>query len=570
MNLRKMTILILILAAALIPAAVSHAAMSTGTGAPEFWISPDGKLTPDAISYTRDRNGPYYLMLPASVDPGKMVIGVAGNTQLTINGRAVHNGDSAEILREGDLSVKAGMKTFTLHVMTGSPGIPVLYITTETGDLQKIESSKEYREPGKMVFVGPDGAVQYDGDLEHIKLRGNYSKRFPKKCYQIKLKTGTSLMGMGKAKKWILTSNYRDESLLRNQIMFDMAEAVGLPYTTAHCQAEVYINHQYRGLYLFSEKIEIEDDRVDIADLEKATAAVNTEPLSSYDAIGKQMSVRNNYKAFDIPNNPEDISGGYLLESEIYASRYQSENCAYTTSRGLVLVLKEPEYASLEQMTYITGIMQSFEDAINAENGCDPATGKHYTEIADEESMTLKYMVEELSENYDGNSSSLYFFKPADAVSEKIFLGPVWDYDSSFGTHAARWNAKFVLDPESLWIAETDREVGWFPALWRHKEFRQKVASLWNDRMKACVEVLLGTRSAGSVPGAENLKSIDEYAAEIEASAAMDAARWPKSAKVTVTEAYTGYTFEGSVKFLKEYLQKRAAFLDETWNAAAK
>lgn len=565
---RKMISRVL-LAAALFLALLLTGLAAAETKGPDFWISPDGSLTPDAITYTKAENGKYYLMLPDCLDTEKLCFGVAEGTKVSFHGKAVSTGDSAKVVKQGDHPVKVGKKSFTLHVMTGSPGLPALYITTESGKLNKIEASKEYREAGKLVFTGPDGTVQYDGDLEHIKTRGNSSMTFAKKNYQIKLAKGTSLMGMGKAKKWILTGNYRDKSYLRNQIMYDLADAVGLAYTPEHCAAELYINHEYRGLYLFSEKIEVDDDRVNIANLEKATKEVNEKALSSFKAIGKKKSTKGAFKAFEIGNNPEDITGGYLLEYESYPVRYKSEKSAYTTKKNIILVLKSPEYASREQMTYITGLMQAFENAINAADGRDPGTGKHYTELADEESLALKYMIEEFSENYDGNSSSQYFYKPADTVSDKFFAGPVWDYDSSFGTYAAKHNAKNVLNPACLWIAEGDR-TGWYATLWRRSEFRGTVASLWNERMKGCAEVLLGTRSKEEVPGAEKLMSIDEYAEAIKASAAMDRIRWPRmSSPGTSAVAWTGASFDENIRFLKDFMKKRVEYLNKAWGGAS-
>lgn len=529
---------------------------------PEFWISPDGSLSVDAITYTKTEKGKYYLLLPANVNTDNLCFGVGEGVNFSLKGKSISSGDSASALKAGEFSIKINRKSTTLHVMTGSEGLPALYITTESGKLKYIESSKEHKEPGSLVFVGPKGDVQYRGSLEHIKTRGNSSMTFDKKNYQIKLENGTNLMGMGKAKKWILTGNYRDKSLIRNQIVYDLAEASGLKYTPEHCPAEVFINHEYRGLYLFSEKVEVDDDRVDIRNLEKASKEANGDPLDSYKLIGKKASTKGKYKAYDIPNNPEDISGGYLLEYESYPVRYKSEASAYTTKKGAVLVLKSPEYASQAQMEYISALAQSFENAINAGDGVDPDSGRHFTDIADLDSLALKYMIEELSENYDGNSSSQYFYKPDDSVSGKLFAGPVWDYDSAFGTYAQKHNAKKVLNPEALWIAEGD-STAWYPTLWKRQEFRERVSALWNERMKGGVEILLG------IAGEENgtLKSIDEYAAEIRASAAMDRIRWPRVSKPGASAiAWTGGSFEENISFLKDYLKKRYEYLNTAWN----
>ena len=113
---------------------------------------------------------------------------------------------------------------------------------------------------------------------------------FVKKNYQIKLDTKADLMGMGKSKKWILTGNYRDKSLLRNQIVLDLAQYMDMPYTPEHISAELYINHEYQGLYLFSEKVMIDESRIAITDLEKVTENLNDAPLSDYRLKGTTKS----------------------------------------------------------------------------------------------------------------------------------------------------------------------------------------------------------------------------------------------------------------------------------------
>ena len=533
------------------------AASGAFAAGPDAWISPDGTLTPDAIAFSKNEGRGYTLCLPGWLNTGEWKFGLAEGVSMTYDNRKVQSGDSAEIIRPGKAQIAFGKKKASLTVMRGSEGLPAVFATTESGKLTKIESNKKNKEPGLLVLRGPEGETQYDGALESIKCRGNSSMTFKKKNYQIKLAAGTNLLGMGKAKKWILTGNYRDKSHLRNQIMMDLAAAIGLPYTPEHTFAELYINHEYRGLYLFSEKVEIDKDRVAIANLESATEKLNDSPLEEYKLVGKKKSTRGAYKAYDIPSEPEDLSGGYLVEFESYGVRYKMEASAYTTQKGNVLVVKSPEYASAGQMAYISALFQSFENAIMAEDGIDPETGRHYTEIADAESLALKYMIEEISENYDGNSSSQYFYKPSDSVSEKLFAGPVWDYDSSFGSYAAKHNAKSVLNPAYLWIAKGDR-TAWYPALYRHADFRSLVASLWNSRVKGAVEALLG------IGQMEGVRSIAQLQASIAASAAMDRVRWPRP-QTSSTVAQTGASFEENVVFLTEYLQKRYDFLNETW-----
>ena len=534
-------------------------AAAASAAGPEAWISPDGTLTADAITFNKNEGKGYTLYLPGYLKTEDMKFGVAEGVSFTYGSRKIKTGDSAEIIKTGSTQITIGKQKGSLTVMRGSKGLPAVFVTTESGNLKKIEASKANREPGTCVLRGADGEVQYDGALDSVKCRGNSSMTFKKKNYQIKLAKSTDLLGMGKAKKWILTGNYRDKSYLRNQVMLDLAAAVGMSYTPGHISAELYINHEYRGLYLFSEKVEIDKDRIAVANLEKATEKLNDNPLDTFKSVGKKKSTKGSYKAYDIPNEPEDITGGYLVEFESYPARYKQEASAYTTRKGNILVVKSPEYASVAQMKYVSSLFQSFENAIMSDSGTDPDTGSHYTEIADADSLALKYMIEEISENYDGNSSSQYFYKPADSVSTKIFAGPVWDYDSTFGSYAAKHNAKYVLNPAHLWIASGDR-TAWYPALYRHQDFRSLVASLWEDRVKGAVEVLLGLRESAS----DTLQSIDQLQKSIQDSAAMDRKRWPRP-EVSDTVAQTGGSFEANVKFLKDFLKKRYDFLNSTW-----
>ena len=531
---------------------------------PQLWISPDGEASTAAIFwYAYDKNT-YYLFLPANLDLAAAKIGYSDIQQLKITKpeQTIAAGDSAKVFDVGEYILSIDGKKRTLRVMRGSSGFPALYITTESGSLSYIHKSKENREAGTLVFVGPDGRVQYDGALEHIKCRGNSSMTFAKKNYQIKLRTGTNLMGMGKSRKWILTSNYRDKSLLRNQIVYDTADYMRMAYTPEHISAEVYINHEYQGVYLFSEKIEIDDDRIAITDLEKATEALNDEPLSEYPVTGSKTSVKGQYKARAIPAEPEDITGGYLVEFESYPVRYKQEISAYTTLKGNILVAKSPEYASDAQMHYISSRLQAFENAIFAKDGRDEKTGLHYTEIVDLRSLVYKYLIEEFSKNYDGNTSSMYFYKPADSVSTLFFAGPAWDYDSTFGSYAQQHNAKSVLSGKGLWIATATGGKFWWPALYRQSDFLEAVRSAWAEDLKPAMEILLGMREA---PEGSALKSLDAYAEMIRDSSAMNDLRWPRPKRPS-TVANTGNTLDANIDYLRTFITDRYTFFCGLWD----
>lgn len=528
----------------------------------DFWVSSDGSKGSDAIAWCKaeNKNYTFYLFLPGNVDIASLKIGFTGAKAITVQGKKVHSGDSADFLKPGQQYTLTAGKKYTLHVMQGSPGFPAVYITTQSGRLTAIHKNKANKEPGALLFVSAKGETEYDGELKYIRMRGNSSTTFKKKNYQIKLTEGANLAGMGKCKTWVLTGNSRDKSLLRNQITLDMAAYAGMKYTPEHIGAELYVNHEYMGFYLFGEKVMVDDDRVPITDLEEITEGLNEKALSAYSLAGSKTAKAGQYKAYNIPNDPEDITGGYLVEFESYAVRYKENESVYHTAKKNTLAVKSPEYCSVAQMKYISAYMQGFENAIFARDGVDPASGKHYAEFVDFDSLVNKYLVEEVSKNYDGNSSSMFFYKDRDEIDPMMYAGPCWDYDSAYASYAREDNAKNVLTGKKLWIGSATGGRLWWPALYKQADFYAAVTDRYRDVFRKAMNILLGTETDET----GTLRSIDEYAKDIQKSAEMNFARWPIP-KSSSTAAQTGNTFEANITYLKNFIRERQSFLDETW-----
>ena len=122
---------------------------------------------------------------------------------------------------------------------------------------------------------------------------------------------------------------------------------------------------------------------------------MNEKPLSEYPIVSQtKYASPGKGRWYDIPNDPEDITGGYLMKIDLVRryTKYDDET-SYSTKKKIAFYFKEPDTLSQTQYTYITGLLQSFEDAIFADDGIDPTTGKHYTEIADFDSLVMKYML---------------------------------------------------------------------------------------------------------------------------------------------------------------------------------
>ena len=551
--MRKALILVILSLMLLLPACV------LAEGLEDLWV--EGSVAAEADNsdairwWYSEKEKQHFLFLPACADPSALSLHFTGAESILLNGASFSSGDACTLVPGETLTVEAAGKTYRVQVMQ-SANVPVLMMETESGSLDYIHTRKGNEEEGTLLLVQPDGEVIYDGDLGEIKGRGNATFQYHKKPYQIKLDEKTDLFGMGKHKTWILLANYRDNSLIRNTLTFQMARAAGLSYTPDSLFCDVYINRDYLGTYELCTKVQIDDNRIAIADLEKATEEVNDKPLDEYKKFGYRKAEPARRKGYSIPNDPDDITGGYLLEFD-YASRYSDEASGYTTKKGQPIVIKEPEYASDAQTSYISTLLQRIENGIRAKNGIDKGTGKHYSEYIDMDSFVTKYLIEEIVKNYDGNKSSQYFYKPADSVSTKLIAGPVWDYDSSYGNYEG---SRTSSSPTGLSVCDDYGEnYYWYPAAYRREDFRWRAQELYTTVFKPILEAVLSETSPQ-----EGLRTLDELAAHLDATAAMNFVRWPVF-NVKARPIQTGANYAENIDYVRNFLTQRMAFLEKEW-----
>ena len=387
-----------------------------------------------------------------------------------------------------------------------------------------IESSpdKSNKATGKMFLQGVDGTIIYDGVLKQIKGRGNSTWQHDKKPYQIKLDKKTDLLQTGnsenKAKTWVLLANAYDPTLLRNNIVFDFSVAIGMQ-PGIECQpVNLFYDGEYRGAYLLCEKVEINDGRVDIRDLEAENEAANPK-ISDFDALSVDVAKTANgarYIYCKGITNPADISGGYLLEMDV-EYRAKAEKCYFVTSRNHYIVVKSPEYCSKEQMNYIASYYQELEDTLS-NKGTNPQNGKHLSDYVDMDSFVNCYLINELSKNPDGFRTSAYLYK--DANSNIMTMGPIWDYDLSFGIGSPS-NAEYVKRTDGLFTIFSPTGQ----AIYEIPEFRQKVHDTYLNKFAPLVSDIILSENSESAP----LKSLSAYQAEIKKAAYADGILWGRN-----------------------------------------
>ena len=272
-------------------------------------------------------------------------------------------------------------------------------ITARMGVINNSDSSRNYLSGSFNEYNGMIG----------IELRGQSSLSFDKKSYGLETRDSVSenlnlsLLGMPKENDWVLYGPYSDKTLMRNALSYTLAGQLG-NYAPRVRFCELVLNDEYLGVYVFTEKIKRDKNRINI-----------TKMLPE-----------------DI-NEPE-VSGGYIFKED----KLNEGDNIITLSRGLKLVITEPKNDNIlpEQTNWLVNHLNEFEDVLYS--------GNDYSAYIDVQSFVDNFLIVELTKNIDGYRLSTYFHKDRNG---KIVAAPVWDYNLSLGN----------ADYNDGWTA-----VGWY------------------------------------------------------------------------------------------------------------
>lgn len=501
------------------------------------------------ISLWQGSSGVCYFFLPGFAEGMGLIVDKIEGDSIQIGNAKLKQGDVfRDVLPEeayefavydekGDTVLKAPV------VFLYSSDLPVLSLTTFSGSMSMIDKDKTNKEAGRVVLLDETGEEVYAGEVESIEGRGNTTWALSKKPYQFKLCEKVDFFGFGASKAWNLIANGYDETRLRNKIVMGLAKELEMPYVPQGQALDLYINDIYYGNYYLTEKVQVEDERVDIRDMESVINTLyDTEELEQLERLQNEEGTR---KWTGIDYEDRDLSGGYLFERELL-ERFKDEVSGFVVGQGDCYALKSPAYASENQVSYIADLMQEFQDAVESPDGIHPETGKHYSEYIDVTSFVQKYLVEEISKNYDGGVTSSFFYKPQDMVSHKIFAGPAWDYDLVFGNCNLD---KIISNP--IGVTKLSNHIygtKLFAELYEKEDFYAQMTKMYEEKALPYLNYLLE-------------EGIDQMSKEIRQSVKMDDIRWED-----LENRYQYYEeYDNNVRYLKYFIERRRDFLNEVW-----
>lgn len=353
--------------------------------------------------------------------------------------------------------------------------LPVLVI--ETDGRQPVVSREDYLVASYYLdsrgLPGYESVGRKDSMLTmQIKGRGNWTwNGFAKKPYRLKLDTKQGLLGLKKNKHFGLLAGADDQfSWMKNTMGYALSRQLGLEWTPGQAPVEVVLNGEYIGLYMLTELIRVEKDRVNV--VEQA----------------------------DLTTQADSVTGGWLVEIDNYE---EPNRIAFTEPANewhrpqLVWITpKTPEILSQEQSAYLQQQMDDLNAAIYASDSSTSLAA-----MLDMDEAAKFYLVQELMSDCESYHGSCYMHKQM-GDDAKWKFGPVWDFGNSF-----RDQDRFIYDNPTF-------SQVWIGQLVKHAPFQEAMLRLWKHWLYYDAESMDGI--------------LDDFAEQIAAAAETDAARWPQ------------------------------------------
>ena len=311
------------------------------------------------------------------------------------------------------------------QILTDS-NLPIIIITTDnnpsTGKPVEIPDDPKVLANMKIIYR-PDGTRNYVADQTNtaylnyngrigIEIRGSSSQTLPKKPYGLTtLKAdnistnNVSILGMPKENDWILNALDFDPSLIRDFLSYELARNLG-DYSVREMYCEVIVNGEYKGLYIFMEKLKVDENRIDIV------------KMTSSDS--------------KLPN----LTGGYVTKCDKTTG---DDPVAWTFNNsnwGTVDFIHDspkPEDITSLQSTYIYNQFLNLKNTAAAQNS---SISNGYPSIIDIPSFIDFIIINEYASNSDAYQLSTYFHKDRNG---KLRAGPVWDFNLTYGNDLFQW-----------------------------------------------------------------------------------------------------------------------------------
>lgn len=348
-----------------------------------------------------------------------------------------------------------------------------------------------------------------DGDTSQfaikIETRGfsSQSQGWPRYNYSFgiyknnKRKKKVALLGLPAHSKWVLNISYADKSMVRNALTYHIASKMN-QHVSHFVFCNVYINHEYMGVYMLLEKPEPKNEK----------------------HVDEEYFVEANR-----PNNKEI---GWVLDSAINVNIVKPKKDKITKSQKDSVV------------AFFAEVNNAFKNT--------PLDYHKIDSIIDTDEFIDYILINELTRNIDSYMFSTYFSikKYTDQNRAKLTVEPVWDYDLSYGNCLLCG----YFNP-SGWITQTSiKRICWAQKMIDDPHYSAIMKKRWAFYRKSfccldsiCTYIDDAVAVIGSSKEAyfENVRILDTWV-------------WPN--------AFVGQSYQNEIYFLKSWIASRLYWMN--------
>ena len=304
------------------------------------------------------------------------------------------------------------------------------------------------------IYEGRDSLV-YESSTVDFRGRGNATwYGYPKKAYALRLEEKKEILGMAASKRWCLLANYKDRTLMRNDIAFKLGNATDLDWSPHGRFVELILNGKHIGNYYLSEQIRVEKNRVDINKKTDYLLEIDSYYDDPYKFRSGVIGYHYNIKSPQIP----DVN---FIKGKID----EIETLLYTNGDYTSYI----DFDSFIDYWFVTELTGLLELRRSSDENCtipkDGNMGPH--------SVFFQYVIGKGGEH------------------DKFKIGPVWDFDWSTFLNYFIPSCYYCIDglphtdegheltdfymPDKIVVADTP----YYKILFSNSEFKQRVKQKW-------------------------------------------------------------------------------------------
>ncbi len=412
-----------------------------------------------------------------------------------------------------------------------SSALPIIKIDTQgqiIRDEPKITARMDvyYNGEGELNSIS-DSSLHYDGFIG-IEIRGSSTQRFPKKSFTVETRDSSGsnrnfpLLGLPDENDWVLYAPYSDKSLLRNFLAYKLYADMG-HYAPGTRFCEVIINDVYQGVYVLTEKIKRDDERVNIS------------RLREQDTTDAQLT------------------GGYILQIDRpdgtgWISDIPPFDGADQKIYYQVVYPNQNEIQDV-QFNYIKSVISEFETDLKKENY--DAAANSFIRRFDINAFVDYVIINELSRNVDAYRLSTFLYKDRDDRDGRIHIGPVWDYNLAFG------NADYYRGQATdRWHLNLSHQDDFQPPFW--------IKKLWNDKLIFNMICARWDELRTDILQSSTLTSfINDNSTEIRPAVDRNFIKWNILGIKVWPNPYIHNSYDNEIKYLVDWIIERCEWIDE-------